>query len=244
VRRAGRLLLVSGGDRSLTALDVSTGEVVWRLRAEAPLSTDLTVDHDAVFAVSGDGVGASLLRVDPFTGAVGWSAEIDERVALGQSVIVTKEAVVVPLRDRRGSGLVSHDKETGARLWQQDPGFASPVVSWLGVDNDVIGNTAAGTLLCISGSDGRVRYSHAFARHVDADQPRRLEPVLRSGALFVPQQQVHVVRPRDGETLGVVPTDLIPDLLRVDERCDVYVAEESGHVAAFGAAARLTLVKG
>ncbi len=244
VRRAGRLLLVSGGDRSLAALDVASGEMVWRLRAEAPLSTDLTVDHETVFAVSGDGVGATLLRVDPFTGAVRWSAEIDERVATGHSVVVTKDAIVVPLRDRRGSGLVAYDKETGKRLWQQDPGFASPIVSWLGVDADVIGNTAAGTLLCISGTDGRVRYSHAFARHVDADQPRRLEPVLRSGALFVPQQQVHVVRPRDGETLGVVPTDLIPDLLRVDERCDVYVAEESGHVAAFGAAARLTLVKG
>jgi hypothetical protein len=52
-----------------------------------------------------------------------------------------------------------------------------------------------------------------------------------------------VVRPRDGEVLGTVPTDLIPDLLRVDERCDVYVAEESGHIAAFGVGARLTLVK-
>jgi len=78
---------------------------------------------------------------------------------------------------------------------------------------------------------------------VDADQPRRLEPVLRSGALFVPQHHVHVVRPRDGELLGTLPTDLIPDLVRVDERCDVYVAEESGHLAAFAAAPRLTLVK-
>ena len=82
-----------------------------------------------------------------------------------------------------------------------------------------------------------------FARNVDADQPRRLEPVLRSGALFVPQHQVHVVRPRDGELIGTIPSDLIPDLIRVDERCDVYVAEESGHLAAFGAAPRLCLVK-
>ena len=48
---------------------------------------------------------------------------------------------------------------------------------------------------------------------------------------------------RDGEVLGTVPTDLIPDLLRVDERCDVYVAEESGHIAGFGVAAKLTLVR-
>jgi hypothetical protein len=52
-----------------------------------------------------------------------------------------------------------------------------------------------------------------------------------------------VVRPRDGTLLGKVPTDLIPDLLRVDERCDVYVAEESGHLGAFAAAPRLSLVQ-
>ena len=46
-----------------------------------------------------------------------------------------------------------------------------------------------------------------------------------------------------GAPLGKVPTDLIPDLLRVDERCDVYVAEESGHLAAFAAGPRLSLVK-
>jgi len=59
----------------------------------------------------------------------------------------------------------------------------------------------------------------------------------------VPQHQVHVVRPRDGEVIGSIPSDLIPDLLRVDERCNVYIAEESGHVAAFSVAPRLTLVK-
>jgi hypothetical protein len=50
--------------------------------------------------------------------------------------------------------------------------------------------------------------------------------------------------PQDGLRLGTVgPCDAIPDLLRVDEKCDVYVAEESGHLAAFGAGARLSLVR-
>jgi hypothetical protein len=67
--------------------------------------------------------------------------------------------------------------------------------------------------------------------------------VLRNGALFVPQHQVQVVRPRDGELLGAIPSDLIPDLVRVDEHCSVYIAEESGHVAAFGVAPKLALVR-
>ena len=61
--------------------------------------------------------------------------------------------------------------------------------------------------------------------------------------VFFPQHQVHVVRPSDASELGVLPSDLIPDLLRVDEDLNVYVAEESGHVAAFGVAPRLALVR-
>jgi hypothetical protein len=53
-----------------------------------------------------------------------------------------------------------------------------------------------------------------------------------------------VIRPSDGELLGTIgETDLIPDLLRVDERCDVYLAEESGHLAAFGAQTKLSIAK-
>jgi hypothetical protein len=111
------------------------------------------------------------------------------------------------------------------------------------VDDLLVGNSASGALVGIGATDGRTHYHRSFPRHVDADQPRRLEPILRSGALFVPQHQVHVVRPSDASELGVLPSDLIPDLLRVDEDLNVYVAEESGHVAAFGVAPRLSVVR-
>ncbi|MFO0566843.1 MAG: hypothetical protein U0263_14335 [Polyangiaceae bacterium] len=163
--------------------------------------------------------------------------------AAGQPPLLTPSRVVVAVRDRRGAGLVAFERTSGTPAFSKEPGLSAPTTAWLSVDRDLVGNGASGTLLCIDGESGEVRYSHVFPRHVDADQPRRLEPVLRSGALFVPQHQVHVVRPRDGEILGTVPTDLIPDLLRVDERCDVYVAEESGHIAGFGVAAKLTLVR-
>jgi hypothetical protein len=41
---------------------------------------------------------------------------------------------------------------------------------------------------------------------------------------------------------GLGCKEVIPDMLRVDERCSVYVAEESGHIAAYEARARLSLV--
>ena len=110
------------------------------------------------------------------------------------------------------------------------------------VDGTVVVNGEGGELVGVSAADGATRYRHVFSEGLEGDRPRRLEPVLRSGALFVPQSVVHVVRPGDGTLLGQVPNDIIPDLLRVNERCEVYVAEESGHVAAYSAGARLALV--
>ena len=244
MRRAGKLLIVAGGDSALIALDVFTGEVVWRVRDRLPFSGDICIDHDSAFAVAGGPVGpCKLLHVDLWTGALRWARELEERPCTGQAPLVSGNAVIVPTRDKRGVGASALSRDTGAPLWEQPPGLASPTTAWLVVDDGLIANTASGALLCLEASTGLPRYSHVFSRHVEADQPRRLEPVLRNGALFVPQHQVHVIRPRDGEVLGTLPSDLIPDLLRVDERCGAYVAEESGHLAAFSVAPRLSLVK-
>jgi hypothetical protein len=244
MRRAGKLLIVAGGDSALVALDVFTGEVVWRVRERLPFSGDICIDHDSAFAVAGGPVGpCKLLHVDLWTGAVRWSRELEERPCTGQAPLVSGNTVVIATRDKRGVGASALARDTGAPLWEQPPGLASPTTAWLVVDDALIANTASGALMCLDAATGLPRYSHVFSRHVEADQPRRLEPVLRNGALFVPQHQVHVIRPRDGEVLGTLPSDLIPDLLRVDERCGAYIAEESGHLAAFSVAPKLTLVK-
>ena len=179
----------------------------------------------------------------PGAGALKWSMALDEAPVPGQPPLVTPAVVIAPVRDHRGVGARAFDRLTGAELWEHTPGLASPTVAWLSIDDVVVANTDAGTLLCLDAQTGAVRYNHVFSRNVDADQPRRLEPVLRSGALFVPQHEIQVVRPAEGEVIGHVPSDLIPDLVRVDESCNVYIAEESGHVAAFGAAPRLSLVR-
>jgi outer membrane protein assembly factor BamB len=244
MRRAGKLLIVAGGDSALVALDVFSGEVVWRVRDRLPFSGDLCIDHDSAFAIAGGPVGpCKLLHVDLWSGALRWSRELEERPCAGQPPLVSGSTVIVATRDKRGVGATALARDTGAPLWEQPPGLASPTTAWLVVDDALIANTASGALLCLNAPSGMPRYSHVFSRHVEADQPRRLEPVLRNGALFVPQHRVHVIRPRDGEVLGTLPSDLIPDLLRVDERCGAYIAEESGHLAAFSVAPKLTLVK-
>jgi hypothetical protein len=202
----------------------------------------MAVDARSALALSGVPGYWQLHHVNPWTGACRWTVDLAECPLPGRHPLLTPQVVVVPVGNERSAGAEAFDRRTGRCLWRHRADLASATSAWTACDDVVIVNDAAGVLTCLEASSGRLLFNHVFAGSSDADTPRRLEPVLRHGALFVPQQQVHVVRPRSGEIIGAVPRDLVPDLLRVDERCDVYVGEESGHLAAFSAAPCLALV--
>jgi len=244
IRRAGRLVVVAHGEQALTALDVMSGEIVWRACDRLRFTSSVVVDHDALFATAGDGTfigrgGSRLLHIDPWSGEVRWARDLPRLGAPVGAPLLTSDAAVVVTHGRQGTGLCAFDRRTGEPRFQRIASAGAS--SCLALDDTVLVNSDAAELCAFDATDGSLRFRHVFGDGSE-DRPRRLEPILRSGALFVPQSRVHVVRPRDGEILGTVPTDLVPDLLRVDEQCNVYVAEESGHLAAFSAAPRLTLV--
>jgi outer membrane protein assembly factor BamB len=242
LRRVGKLLLVAGGNGSLFALDLITGDAVWRHLSRLPFTGALAVDQKSAFAISGAPGSWQLQHIDPWTGCCNWTEEILEAPLPGRHPLLTSSVVVVPVGNEDTAGAEAFDRNTGRSVWRHHANLASATSAWLAFDDLLVINDGAGVLTCLDASTGRPLYNHVFAGSSEADTPRRLEPVLRNGALFVPQQQVHVVRPRSGEIIGAVPPDLVPDLLRVDERCDVYVGEESGHLAAFGTAPRLVAV--
>ena len=69
-----------------------------------------------------------------------------------------------------------------------------------------------------------------------------------SGLISAGNDLVKALRPEDGASLGGrteggLPSDLLPDLLRTDERGWMYVGEESGHLVALAPAPRLTLLR-
>jgi len=248
LKRAGRLLYFTSGDTALTALDVLTGEVVWRARDRLRFRGSPVLDHDLVLAVAG-GVHsrAHLLAVDAFSGRPRWMSQVSPEGAVltvEGAPLAVDGSVVCAIRDRQGVKLGAWDRESGEPRWTTSAYVAPAGTSWLAVDDLLIGNTPTGELVAIEARSGETRYRQKLGAMLETDVPRRLEPVLRSGALFVPHADVPIVRPRDGAPIGSVGScDAIPDLLRVDERCDVYIAEESGHLASFAAGPRLSLVK-
>lgn len=246
LKRVGKLLYVASGDSALTAVDVQTGAVVWRSRDRLRFCAGPTVDHEMLFAVAGGVSSAATLHaIDPYSGRPTWSARIPSSPCTVEGPpLLTASSVTVAVRDRRGLRLSAFHRESGAPLFHSETPVAPVGTSWLAVDDLLVGNTPTGELVGIDASLGTTRWRQALGRGLDSDVPRKLEPVLRSGALFVPHTDVQIFRPSDGAHLGTVgPCDAIPDLLRVDERCDVYVAEESGHMVAFGAGPRLSLVR-
>ncbi|HKU45107.1 MAG TPA: PQQ-binding-like beta-propeller repeat protein [Polyangiales bacterium] len=243
VRRAGRVLLVTCGDGTIEALDVASGEVVWRFSDRGRFCLTPCVWGELAIAVAGEPGGGSgaLHGIELYTGKPVWRSDLPH--APSADPIATRHAVLVPTGRSRDARLDAFDAEGQSRWSCHDPGLDNGART-LEVDDALIINTPAGRVTALDYATGNARWTRILANPLMDDVPRQLEPVLRHGALFIPSAQVHILRPSDGATLTTeTGCDLVPDLLRVDERAWFYVAEESGHLRAYASAPQLSLVK-
>ena len=240
--RVGRLLFVVTGEGILDAIDVTSGDIVWRFAERTRFVLAPAVTRDIVIAAGGEPGGRSgaLFGIDLFTGELRFRRRISAPPAAAP--VCAGSSVVVALGGRRGS-LACFGPRHGELRWMvPDPGVGAGGAC-MSLDRSLLVNAPGGKLTAIDLDSGVTRFSQSLADPVADDVPRALDPILRGGALFVPAASVHVVRPADGSPLGAaLPCDLVPDFVRVDERGWVYVAEESGHLAAYAPAPQLSLV--
>ncbi len=242
--RAGRILLVVSGDSTLDAIDVASGEVCWRWSDPGRIVLPPSVTRDLVFAVSGNPATerGALLALDLFSGQLVFRKELSTGPLT--SPIASEGCVVVCAHDAVQSKLLGFDSSNGRERFNvSDPGLCEGGAPLL-IDGQLVINAPNGHLSALDMQTGKVVYQHHLADPVRDDMPRRLEPVLRGGALFIPSACVHVVRPSDGRVIGgPISEGLIPDFMRVDERGWLYLAEESGHLEAYAPAPNLRLIK-
>ncbi len=245
LRRAGRLVLVATGDAHLVALDLLTGEVVWRRPSRFRVAS-LALDRGQVFVLNHDPRGlhpGSVEALDPFTGQSRWRAPLP-RALPAASLAVTASAVNVLSRHTEGTEVLGLDRERGELLFDLRRPICNGRGACVAVDDLLIANSDRGELVALDTRTGDIRYRHVFGGYMHPDErPRFQVPVLRSGALFLPQAEVYVVCPHSGTMLGRLPCDLVPDALRADEAGGVYVAEASGYIAAYHALPTLSLVR-
>ncbi|MFI5309156.1 MAG: PQQ-binding-like beta-propeller repeat protein [Polyangiales bacterium] len=241
--RNGRVLCVTSGDGTVDALDVATGEVVWRFGDGARFCLRPALCREVAVAVSGEprGGAGTAYGIELFSGKLLWQREL--AAAPSSDPIEAGEVVVLPYGRSRQARLLALEPRTGEPVFDQpDPGLDNGGQA-LCLDRALIVNTPAGRVHSLDLASGETVWQRALSNPLTDDVPRQLEPVVRQGALFVPSAQVHVLRPLDGSPLSEIGCDLVPDCLRVDERGCFYVAEESGHLSAYAPAPHLRLVR-
>lgn len=249
VRRAGKLLIISCSSSSLCAIDVTSGELVWKIRDPARFSKPAAYRDNDLFVVSGDGshLGRgrhNLHALDAWTGETKWIQPLSLEQKCVGAPLIHDEVVVLDQVDQRGRGFAAFRKCDGTPCWNLAPGFAPTASSWTVSQDNLVINSDNGLVAGIHLHDGTVKWRRIVACPSPADAPRNLEPVIKAGLAFVPQRTVLVMHPADGTQLGEIDADLVPDVIRVNDACGVVIVEESGHVAAYEAGARLTLLKG
>jgi hypothetical protein len=239
----GRVLLVTSGEEAIHALDIATGEDVWRFAERGNFGFRPVVQGETVVtAATRNRERGVLFGIDLYSGELRWKQELNgvpssDPCAAGAAVLLST-AGAEPL-------LSAYHLESGRSLWEsRDPGLGIGGAG-LAIDDTWVLNAPFGQLTGLDVRTGQERWSTNLADALADEIPRRLEPVLRGGALFVPASAVHVVRPADGKRLSAnLPCELVPDLMRVDERGWVYIAEESGYLAAYAPKPVLTLLRG
>jgi outer membrane protein assembly factor BamB len=241
--RSGRVLLCTSGDGTLDALDLASGEVVWRFSDSVRFCLKPVACRDVAIAVAGSpsGGAGAVYGLELYTGRLLWQRELP--AAPSADPVDAGQLVIVPHGRSQRARLLALDPRTGAqRFCEADPGLDNGA-QVLSLDGLLLVNAPSGRAVALDLGSGEQRWTRALSNPLTDDVPRQLEPALRQGALFVPSAQVHVLRPQDGTPLCQVGCDLVPDWLRVDERGFLYVAEESGHICAYAAAPHLSLVK-
>lgn len=245
--REGRVLVIVAADGTVSALDAVTGSIAWRFADDVHAVLPPVILGERAFVVSGEpkhGVH-ELIALDLYGGTALFRAE------LGGTASVVKAAggrIVVAIDAGDQKQLCAFDAETGAELWTRtDPGVGAGA-GVLACGGKLFVNTALGRLSAIDLATGRTEWQRVLSGAETDDVPRRLDPVMHAGVLFVPSGTIHVLRPDDGASVGSrskggLPADLVADFLRIDDEGWLYVGEESGHLVALSPERRLSLVR-
>ena len=240
----GRVLLVTCEEEAIHALDIVSGEDLWRFASHAQFDTQPLVNHKTVITTARhDKRHGVLFGLDPYSGQRLWEHELHDYPM--SHIYAVGRVVVLPTMDSRGSHLTAYDVQTGELAWKMhDPGLSLGGAG-LSLDDIWIVNAPFGQVTGVDLQKGEVIWELILADALIDEIPRHLEPVLRGGVLFIPAASVHVIQPKTGQRLSAnLPCEFVPDIMRVDERGWIYIAEESGSLMAFAPKPTLTLLQG
>jgi outer membrane protein assembly factor BamB len=170
VAAAGGRVFVTTGFGFVVALDASSGEEIWRARADAPFQSAPTVIGSRLYAITND---SELMAMDAGSGEILWTHQAiaePARILSAPSVAVDGETVVAPFASGE---LVALLTSNGRRLWSDALSRSGRLTS-LSAINDIAGRPVlsqgvvfaashSGVLAAIDLRSGQRGWSRSFA---------------------------------------------------------------------------------
>ncbi|MEY7849037.1 right-handed parallel beta-helix repeat-containing protein [Natrarchaeobius sp. A-rgal3] len=166
----------TGGDGSVTAYDVGTGENRWS--AEIPADGSPTVVDETVYVTGDDGVWALDLEL----GTLEWHVEFEDGTSSSRALGVDGESVYVGESiDATTDRLYALDAEDGSEQWSTETAtiYSGPTV----VDGTVYVGTADG-LIAVDASDAEEQWTWDDYGVLE-DRSAISEPTVSDGFLYV-----------------------------------------------------------
>jgi outer membrane protein assembly factor BamB len=137
--------VLTENDGTVSALNLSTGEVRWSVRLRGPIVAAPAVAGPLVLAAD---ASKTLFALDAASGATRWSVRFRDLVSTAPAV--ANGVVVVATEDRRVSGLGLQD---GRRMWQVRTGALVKALPAISGDRVIVGDEG-GTVAALALRDG------------------------------------------------------------------------------------------
>jgi outer membrane protein assembly factor BamB len=231
---SGQTLFVASSDGEVFAVDRRSGDDLWDIELDTPLSGGVGVYGDGLFLGSSDGF---VIKLDAGTGGQQWATRLrGEILSAPQS---NGNVVVAQTYDGKLQGL---DFATGALLWTYDSnvpvltirGTSTPIVD----ENRVYAGFANGRVLAFDINTGAVLWEVRVAISQGRSEIERIVDIdgsmaLAGGILYAASYQGNVVAidVRSGRKMWQQKASSFAGVSQAFG--NVYVAEEDGTLTAY-----------
>mgnify|MGYP006402016663 CR=1 FL=1 len=156
---SGGMIFAADNEGLITAIDTTTGNIIWKVKLDSPLGGGVGVSEDLVMVGSTDG---DVYALEASTGAERWHVMVSSEVLSAPAG--NKDVVIVQTQDGRAIGLSAQD---GEKQWQFK--LDVPVLTLRGTSAPVIrGDTvvtgfANGKVYALSANSGTVIWEKRIA---------------------------------------------------------------------------------
>ena len=227
------IVFAASSEGNVVALELSSGEVVWKNSLETPLSAGVGVGDGLTTVVTDNG---EVIALNSNDGLVSWRKTVDGEV-LARPVVVAG-VVVIRVGDSQILGL---DSATGSVLWNVQKnveglsvrGVSAPLINGRGA----VSGLADGRLLAVDIDSGNILWETNVGRRKGNDRVQQLtdidaDPTLFGTILYVAAFQSRIVAMALGSPRVIWSADVstIRDMGIDADR--LYVIAETGIITA------------